>query len=79
MKTMTCNQLAGACDMEFHAENFDEMAQLSQQHGAEMFQKGDEAHLKAMEQMKEMMNDPKAMQDWMDKKKEEFDALPEDN
>lgn len=33
MKTMTCNQLAGACDMEFHAGTFDEMAQLSQKNG----------------------------------------------
>ena len=38
MKTMTCNQLGGACDLEFHAETFDEMAQLSKQHGMEMFQ-----------------------------------------
>lgn len=73
---MTCNQLAGACDTEFHAETFDEMAQLSQQHGMEMFQKGDEAHLKAMELMKEKMSDPKAMQEWMDKKRQEFDSLP---
>ncbi len=78
MKTMTCNQLAGACDMEFHAETFDEMAQLSQQHGTEMFQKGDEAHLKAMDQMKEKMNDPKAMQIWMETKRKEYEALPED-
>jgi peptide subunit release factor 1 (eRF1) len=78
MKTMTCNQLAGACDKEFHAETFDEMAQLSQQHGTEMFQNGDEAHLKAMEQMKEKMSDPKAMQEWMEEKHKEFDALPED-
>lgn len=78
MKTMTCNQLAGACDMEFHAHNFDQMAQLSQQHGAEMFQKGDEAHLKAMASMKDMMQDPTAMQKWMDEKRKEFDSLPED-
>lgn len=77
MKTMTCNQLAGVCDMKFHAETFEEMTQLSQQHGTEMFQKGDEAHLQAMEAMKEKMNDPKAMQEWLDKKREEFNALPE--
>lgn len=76
MKTMTCNQLAGACEKEFRAETFDEMAQMSKQHGMEMFQNGDEAHLKAMETMKEMIQDPKAMQEWMDKKSEEFDALP---
>lgn len=78
MKTMKCNQLAGACNMQFHAETFEEMAQKSQQHGTEMFQKGDEAHLKAMAQMKEKMNDPKAMQEWMEEKRNEFDALPED-
>lgn len=79
MKTMTCKQLAGACDKEFHAETFEEMAQMSQQHGTEMFQKNDEDHMKAMEAMKEMMQDPKAMQEWMDSKKKEFDALPESN
>ncbi len=78
MKTMTCNQLAGACNTEFHAETFDEIATLSQQHGTEMFQKGDELHLKAMDQMKEKMNDPKAMQEWMNAKRKEFEALPED-
>ena len=40
MKAMTCKQLGGACDVEFKAETFDEIAQLSQQHGNEMFQKG---------------------------------------
>ena len=25
---MTCKELAGACDMEFHAETFDEMAKV---------------------------------------------------
>lgn len=39
---MTCRQLAGACDQEFHAETFEGMARLSQQHGREMYEKGDE-------------------------------------
>lgn len=75
---MTCKHLAGACDMEFHAETFEEMAQKSQQHGAEMFQKGDEAHVKAMEAMKEKMSDSKSMQEWMEEKCKEFESLPED-
>lgn len=79
MKTMTCNQLAGACDKEFHAETFEELAQISKQHGMEMFQAGDEAHLKAMGQMMEKMSDPKQLQEWMDKKREEFDSLPANN
>jgi predicted small metal-binding protein len=79
MKTMTCNQLGGACDTEIQAETFDEIAQLCLQHGMKMFQSGDAAHLKAMEQIQAKMNDPKAMQEWMDEKREEFNALPETN
>jgi hypothetical protein len=78
MKTMTCNQLGGACDKTFHAATFEEMAELSKQHGTEMFQQGDEAHLDAMNKMKELMNDPAAMNAWFGSKRREFDALAED-
>ena len=75
MKTMTCKQLGGACDVEFKAETFDEIAQLSQQHGKEMFQKGDKAHLNAMNKMQKMMQAPNGMQEWMDKKRNEFNSI----
>ena len=78
MKTMTCRQLGGACDLEFHAETFDAMAAQSKQHGMDMFQKGDQAHLDAMSAMREMMQKPGAMEEWFNKKREEFEALPED-
>ena len=39
MKTMTCKQLGGACDLEFHANSFEELADMSKKHGMEMFQK----------------------------------------
>ena len=77
MKTMTCKQLGGACDLEFHAESFEDIAEQSKQHGMEMFQQKDEAHLRAMQEMSELMNDPEAMQQWMEKKKAEFEALPD--
>ena len=41
MKTMTCNQLGGACEEQFHANSFEEIAEMSKKHGMEMFQKGD--------------------------------------
>ena len=44
---MTCKQLGGACDKVFHANSFEEIADMSKQHGTEMFQKNDQAHLKA--------------------------------
>lgn len=78
MKTITCNQLGGACDKEFQANTFEEVAEISKQHGMEMFQKQDEAHLKAMNEMRELMQKPEAMKDWFEDKKKEFDSLPED-
>ena len=78
MKTMNCKQLGGACEKEFHAETFDEIAEMSKQHGMEMFQQNDEAHLNAMNKMQELMKNPEAMKDWFESKKNEFEALPED-
>ena len=73
---MTCRQLAGACDVEFHANTFEGMATMSQNHGRDMFKKQDAPHLAAMEAM--MKFTPQEMQTWMDQKKNEFDSLPED-
>lgn len=78
MKTMNCKQLGGACDKAFHANSFEEIAEMSKQHGMKMLQEKDEAHLKAMSEMKELMQKPDAMNDWFENKKKEFDALPED-
>lgn len=78
MKKMTCKQLGGACDKVFAAETFDEMAELSKNHGMEMFQKGDAAHMEAMQKMQEMMQTPGAMQEWFENKRKEFEALPEE-
>ena len=78
MKTMNCKQLGGACDKEFHANTFDEIAEMSKQHGMQMFQQNDEAHLNAMNKMQDLMKKPEAMKDWFESKKNEFEALPED-
>jgi len=77
MKKMTCNQLGGACDLEFSANTFEEIAELSKVHGTEMFKKGDKAHLEAMGKMRELMHSPEDMKLWFDAKRKEFDALPE--
>jgi hypothetical protein len=77
MKTMTCKQLGGACNQEFHASTFEVMAELSKKHGMEMYQKGDPSHVKAMHKMQELMQSPEKMQEWMDRKRKEFEALPD--
>ena len=74
---MTCKQLGGACEKTFSADSFEEIAEQSRQHGMQMFQQADQAHLKAMNDMREQMKDGKAMQAWMDQKKKEFDSLPD--
>ena len=76
MKKMTCNQLGGACDLEFHAASFEEMAELSKRHGMDMFQAGDAKHQKAMQEMQNLMKTPDGKAKWFDEKRKEFDALP---
>ena len=75
MKTMTCKQLGGACDLEFKAETFEEMAELSKSHGMEMFQQGDQAHIEAMQAM---MQSPEDMNQWFTERRKEFESLKED-
>jgi len=78
MKTMTCKQLGGACDKEFHANSFEEIAGMSKIHGMEMFQQQDQAHLKAISEIQKLMQKPDAMKDWFENMKKEFDSLPND-
>jgi predicted small metal-binding protein len=77
MKTMTCKELGGACDLEFRASTFEEIAQLSQKHGKEMFQKGDKPHLEAMSKMSDLMQSEDGMAKWMADKQQKFDAKPD--
>ena len=78
MKSMTCKQLGGACEKEFHADSFDEIAEMSKQHGIEMFHSNDAAHLKAMNEMRELTQNPEAMNEWFENKRNEFDASPDE-
>ncbi|MFT6059614.1 MAG: hypothetical protein ACJAU9_001416 [Lentimonas sp.] len=77
MKTMTCKQLGGACDEAFHANTFEELTELSKQHGMEMFQQQDATHLESMAKIMQLMQSPPAMDAWMKQRKQEFEALPE--
>jgi len=77
MKTMTCKQLGGACDKEFKAETFQEIARMSREHALEMLMNGDRAHADALVEMKERMQNPFAMDAWFEGKKQEFEAMAE--
>lgn len=77
MKTLTCKDLGGACDLEFSANTFEELVNLSKHHGMEMFQKQDPEHLEAMSAMQVRMKKPEEMQQWFESKRVMFDNLPE--
>ena len=75
MKTMTCEELGGACTLEFHANTFEEMAEQSKEHVMKMLKSGDKAHRDAMQEMQVLMETPTDMTEWFEQKREEFDAL----
>jgi hypothetical protein len=74
MKSMTCNQLGGACEQIFSGETFDDLAAQSQQHGKEMYGANDAPHMAAMGMMMELMKSGQ-MDSWMAARKAEFEAL----
>lgn len=74
MKSMTCRELGGACDMKFYAETFAEIARMSEEHGREMFLRGDRAHLEAMNRMRSLIKSRDAMAEWMEGKRKAFEA-----
>ena len=75
MKKMTCRQLGGACDIEFEADTFEEMAEKSKLHGQKMAKAGHKAHIDAMKKMMHLMEDEEAMTKWYNDRKKEFDEL----
>jgi hypothetical protein len=77
LKTITCKDLSGACDVEFTANTFEEIAELSKQHAMEMFQKQDPDHLEAMSAMQVRMKKPEEMQQWFESKRTFCENLPE--
>jgi hypothetical protein len=73
MKTMTCQELGGACNQSFSAETFDEMAMMVSKHAREKVQEGDAAHIEAMNAMRARMTSPEAAKAWMDEQRNAFD------
>lgn len=74
MKSMTCNQLGGACEIVFTGETFEELAAQSQEHGRDMFGANDGPHMAAMGAMMELMKSGE-MDSWMAARKAEFEAI----
>ena len=77
MKSITCKDLGGACDLEFIGSTFEEVETQSKKHGMEMFQKNDQQHFEAMEEMKDLYSNENEFAKWYQSKKDYFENLPE--
>ncbi len=78
MKTMTCRQLGGACDLELRGETADEVIKAQDKHLKEVVAAGDEAHRSALNDMKGRWRNPIKGMGWYKNTKRDFAALAED-
>jgi predicted small metal-binding protein len=78
MKTMTCRQLGGPCDHQFHAETADEVIKAQDRHLKEAVRAGDTSHEQAHEDMKGRWKHPIASMGWYRDAKKSFAQLPAD-
>jgi hypothetical protein len=78
MKTMTCRQLGGPCDLAHHGNTADEVIKAQDRHLNSMVEGGDETHKGALKDMKGRWKHPIAGMGWYKDAKRNFAALPED-
>jgi predicted small metal-binding protein len=78
MKTMTCKQLGGACDLQLRGATADEVIKAQDKHLREAVAAGDATHEKALEEMKGRWKHPIKGMGWYKDAKREFAALPDD-
>lgn len=76
MKTMTCRQLGGPCDVELRGETADEVIKLQDRHLREAARAGDAAHEPAHEQMKARWRHPVRSMGWYSATRKAFAELP---
>jgi len=78
MKTMTCKDLGGPCELAFHGNNANEIIKAEDSHLREMVAGGDETHQRALKEMKGRWKNPLSGMAWYRKVKRDFAALPAD-
>jgi hypothetical protein len=78
MKTMTCRQLGGPCDLAFHGMSADEVIKAEDKHLKEAVAAGDQSHKDSREKMKDRWKNPVAGMGWYLKTRKAFAALPQE-
>lgn len=78
MKTMTCKQMGGPCDMAFQGDSADVVIKAQDKHLKEAVASGDAAHEPALNDMQARWKNPLKGMSWYKNTKKAFAALPED-
>ena len=77
MKTMTCQQLGGPCELAHSGATADDVINAQDQHLKDMEQEGDAAHQPARDDMKGRWKHPISGMKWYREAKKTFAGLPE--
>ena len=77
MKTMTCQQLGGPCELALRGETADEVIKAQDRHLKEAVANGDETHRAAFDEMKGRWKHPIAGMGWYKATKRAFGELAE--
>jgi len=78
MKTMTCSQLGGPCELPHRGESADEVIKAQDKHLRRAVAEGDATHERALGEMKGRWKRPISGMGWYRKAKRDFAALPDD-
>lgn len=78
MKTMTCRQLGGPCELAHHGATADDVISAQDQHLKDAERAGDASHQDARDAMKGRWRHPKKSLDWYRGVKRTFAGLPDD-
>jgi hypothetical protein len=76
MKTMTCRQMGGACDLAHRGDDANEVIHAQDRHLREVVADGDTAHVAALEDMKGRWRRPVSGLRWYRQVQRDFAALP---
>ncbi len=76
MKTMTCRQLGGACDLALTGEDANEIIKAQDRHLRDAVEAGDSDHESALDDMKSRWRRPVSGMKWYKKVQRDFAALP---
>lgn len=78
MKTMTCRQLGGPCDLPHRGATADEVIKAQDAHLRAVVADGDTAHAAALQEMKGRWKNPIKGMGWYRRAKQDFAALSDE-